>query len=937
MHLSKLSKRLRPGFASLTAAVLVFSAGLAFAEDAPKAATSEPPKAAAPAAKPPSAVVSVESIDVAGAGDRVVVKASGPLKYTVFKLSEPSRIVVDMPFVNISKVSSPITVDNNFITQITVISYGTEDNIGRLVIGLKEGVAHDVKSGENSILVSLKAETAQPPAAVAAAAAPKAEEKPQAASASKAEAKTASKITKLEFSQDGGNTVITVIADGSLGNYNSFALENPSRIIVDVWGVTNATGQKAFSAKESKHVKVIRFGDYKDKLRLVIDLSGKKPTPYAVNKEDGSLVMIIGEGASASASEKAVVAGAVVGAGVAGAPPAGEVASAGGKKAEPAVKEVIEPPKTAPKEAVKEVREEAPAGPQISRVDFRMVNGKGRLTVVTTAKAPYTVKESEDGRTFMLDIKDATIPDDLVRTLDAVKLATPVATISSYQESFKPKDVRVLVKLNEKSAYEVKDSDGVVTVEFASAVASVKPADEKSEAGQKAEAAPAKEYAGKKIDLDMMDASISDVLRLLAEVSNVNIIASDEVRGTISLRLKNVPWEQAFDIILKAKELDKSIEGNVIRVAPATKLRQEREALLAAKKAQEKLENLEISYIAVNYGVAADLEPQVKSVLTERGSVTSEKRTNTIIVKDIKQGIEQAKDLVHKLDAIIPQVLIEARIVEASTSFARDLGIQWGVDMKSQGTAGRDATTNNVFGATTGYGVWTGNPSVSTTGAGMGISTTNVTPQTMPPALGVTNYAVNLPATGTAGTLGALGFIFGKAGRTPLLLDLRLSAGESEGRVRTISRPRITTMDNKEAKIEQGESIPFSTTSSSGTATTFIDANLSLTVTPHITPDGSVLMKIKASRNSIGTFRTSSGEPSINKKESQTEVLVRDGETTVIGGIIVSDKSETERGIPFLKDIPLLGWLFKSKSVSDSQTELLIFITPTIMKDKVVG
>ncbi|TAN61653.1 type IV pilus secretin family protein [bacterium] len=931
MHLNEFIKRFRLGLMGLMAAGLFIIPAHSSAEDAPKAASQPPANAAPEQAKPVSSAISVESVDVAGAGDKVVVKATGPLKYTVFKLSEPSRIVVDMPGVNISKVSSPINVDNNFITQITVISYGTEDNIGRLVIGLKEGVAHDVKSGENSILVSLKAD-ATPVAAVAPVPAPAPEVKPEAAPEPKSAAKSASKITKIEVAQDGGNTVITVVADGSIGNYNSFALDNPSRIIVDVWGVTNATGQKTITAKESKFVKIVRFGDYKDKARLVIDLSGKKVTPYAVNKDDSSLVMIIGEGAQASASEKAVVAGVAVGGGVVGAPAvpvsSKETTASSGKKAAPAATEVAEA-KAVVKEAKKD---ETSLGSEIGRVDFRIVNGKGRLTVMSSAKTPYTVKESEDGKTLMIDIKDATIPDDLVRTLDAVKLATPVATISSYQESFKPKDVRVLVKLNEKSSYEVKDLDGTITVEFASAVVA-RPADEKGSAALKAEAADTKEYAGKKIDLDMMDASISDVLRLLAEVSNVNIIASDEVRGNISLRLKNVPWEQAFDIILKAKELDKSIDGNVIRVAPATKLRQEREALLAAKKAQEKLENLEISYITVNYGDASALEPQVKGVLTERGSVTSEKRTNIIIVKDIKQGIEQAVNLVKKLDTIIPQVLIEARIVEASTSFARDLGIQWGVDTQLMGTFGHNST-NNVFGATTASGAWAGDLASRVTSTN---AATSIIPTTLPASTSVTNYAVNLPATGTAGPLGALGFLFGKAGRNPLLLDLRLSAGESEGRVRTISRPRITTMDNKEAKIEQGESIPFSTTSSSGTSTTFIDANLSLTVTPHITPDGSVLMKIKASRNSIGTFRTSSGEPSINKKESQTEVLVRDGETTVIGGIIVSDKSETEKGIPFLKDIPLIGWFFKSKSVSDNQTELLIFITPTIMKDKVLG
>jgi type IV pilus assembly protein PilQ len=477
--------------------------------------------------------------------------------------------------------------------------------------------------------------------------------------------------------------------------------------------------------------------------------------------------------------------------------------------------------------------------------------------------------------------------------------------------------VRVLVRLKGKAIYNVKEVGNTITIDFESPppklVVKTEPEQEKpllkTGAGK---------YAGKKINLDMMEANITDVLRLLAEVSDLNIIASDDVKGTISLRLKNVPWDQAFDIILKAKGLGKTIEGNVVRVAPEGKIRQEKEAELAAMKAQEKLESLKIKFVAVNYATASELEAQVTGVLSARGSVTSEARTNTLIIKDIKQGIDSAVDLITRLDTPIPQVLIEARIVEASTSFARDLGIQWGADYQASG----NEYLVDGFGAT------------STSGQTPTSRTTN---PTFTARSGVGTYAVDLPATGTAGTLGALGFVLGRAGSNPLILDLRLSAGESEGRLRTISRPRIITMDNKEAKIEQGESIPFSTTSASGTATKFIDANLSLTVTPHITPDGSVLMKIKASRNSIGTFRSSSGEPSINKKETSTEVLVRDGETTVIGGIVISDTSDTERGIPFLKDIPLIGWLFKSKSLSDTQTELLIFITPTILKNKVVG
>jgi type IV pilus assembly protein PilQ len=619
-------------------------------------------------------------------------------------------------------------------------------------------------------------------------------------------------------------------------------------------------------------VKSVRVGEHSDKSRLVIETGLKKLPPYTIKKTGDSIMLVMGPGAS-----NAQINGPDAGA--------------------PEVPATPEEPKA-----------EAPlpqSGVKITDVEFKKFNSSGRLTIRGSQRPAYTVKESNEGMAVVIDIKDAMIGEGLTRTLDATRLNTTVLSVSSYQASDAPGNVRVLVKLKEKSSYLAREEGASIVFDFGKAEAQAPKAEEKA-------APPAPEegqrlYAGKRIDLDMTDANVTDVLRLLAEVSNLNIIASDDVKGVITLRLKNVPWDQAFDIILKTKELDKIQEGNIVRVAPVAKIRQERESLLASKKAREKLEDLDVRYVPVNYATASEMEKQVKSVLTDRGSVTSDVRTNTLIIKDIKMGIEAAIDLIRRLDTAIPQVLIEARIVEASSTFARDLGIQWGVDYSTAGSV-----STQTYGGLQEAGVV--EPGGSTSSS--------------------RSYAVNLPATGTAGTLGSLGFTIGTAGQNPLLLDLRLSMGESEKRLKTISRPRITTLDNKEAKIEQGESIPFETSSASGTSTTFVDANLSLTVVPHITPDGSVLMKINAKRNAIGSFETGSGQPSINKKEATTEVLVRDGETTVIGGIVISDKSDSEQGVPYLKDIPLIGNFFKSKSALDIQQELLIFITPTIIREK---
>ena len=852
--------------------------------------------------------VSVEYINIVGDGDRVLIGTNGQVKYTVFKLSDPARLIIDMPGIDLSKVGSSMAVGNDYMGEITAVTYGDDKDIGRIVIALNENIDHEVKTGDNSILVSLMKITGEQPAGSIIAAASSetiTEEALEAAPENAVEealpeeparaASAASKVLKVSSSKDGGNTIIRIATDGLAANFNSFVLSDPARIVVDVIGVSNSTGVDSQKFKDS-YLSGVRIGSYADKARLVFDGSAKKLPPHSITVEDGAIVLAIGPGVVAM------------------------------PKAAPAM--VMAAPAPAPEAAVK-VETEAPApemaaapaeGPKVENVDYKKVGDKGRLTIVSSSKPEYRIREGKDGKTVVLDIKNVLIPEAFTRTLDASKLNTMVASVSSYQESLSPRSVRVLVKLKDKASYTVQELGNSLAIDFVQA-ASAPAADAETQTGKtvldKGIKIAEPEYNGKRIDLDMMDANVSDVLRLLAEISNLNIVASDDVKGTISLRLKNVPWDQAFDIILKSKGLDSIREGNVVRVAPALRVRQERESALASRKAEEKLEDMEIEFVAVNYATAEELVPQVKGVLSDRGDVTTDKRTNMLIIKDIRSGIDKARNVVAKLDTAIPQVLIEARIVEASSSFARDLGIQWGVDFQS---AGNPLTT--TFGST------------STTGQ------TFTAPTTSPTFTSVTGgqkFAVNLPATGNAGSLGALGFILGKAGVNPMVLDLRLSAGESQGQLKTISRPRITTLDNKEAKIEQGESIPFETTSAAGTSTTFVDANLSLTVTPHITPDGSVMMKIKASRNSIGTFTTSDGKPSINKKESMTEVLVRDGETTVIGGIVITDKNNQEKGIPFLKDIPVLGWFFKSKSVIDSQTELLIFITPKILKDKSVG
>ncbi len=409
-------------------------------------------------------------------------------------------------------------------------------------------------------------------------------------------------------------------------------------------------------------------------------------------------------------------------------------------------------------------------------------------------------------------------------------------------------------------------------------------------------------YSGQKISLDFQDAEVANVLRLIADVSGLNMVVGEEVKGKTTLKLFNVPWDQALDIILKSKGLGQVREGNIIRIDTNPNIAKQQDEAAKAKEAQVKAEDLKTLIIPINYAKAADLSTTLKKNLSSRGELTVNEPTNSLIAKDVPQNIADIQQLIRLLDLPTPQVLIEARIVQANTNFARDLGVQWGYSIK-------DAVGTNQFAINAGPG----------SGDAFGVQ--------------VPNFAVNLPASGSAGPVGNVGFTLGRlTGSNPFNLDLRLSAGEAMGETKIISSPRVVTLDNREALIQQGDTIPFETVSDKGTQTEFVDATLNLTVTPHITPNGSVIMKIKAKKNAIGDFRSGRGAPSISKREASTEVMVQDGETTVIGGIFESTKSDSELGIPWLRNIPLLGWLFKRESTSDQNRELLIFITPTIVK-----
>jgi type IV pilus assembly protein PilQ len=448
---------------------------------------------------------------------------------------------------------------------------------------------------------------------------------------------------------------------------------------------------------------------------------------------------------------------------------------------------------------------------------------------------------------------------------------------------------------------------------------------------------PSGEFRGQRISLDFKDADVQNVLRVLADVSGLNIIATDDVRGKVTLHLNDVPWDQALDLVLRSNRLEQTREGNVVRISTVSRLKEEREALRAAQDAERELEPLRVKYVKVNYARADEaLIDKVKGVLTDRGSVTFDDRTNTIIVRDIPRGIDDAMELVHELDVQSPQVLIEANIVEATEDFARALGVQWGY----QHTAGPQ--TGNPTGAN-----FPGTIGVGGSGLGAGV------PAPAPTA-GVTRLPVPFiadfpvpagfgsgfgPGVGSALDL-ALGSIDGTSS-----LTARLTALEEEGKGRVVSRPRVITMNNVAATIQSltilrvklpGTGTVINTgaggaAGSASTATEKINTGITLVVTPQISSDGYVLMNIYAKSSQPDFTRTVDGIPNEISREANSNVLIRDAETVVLGGIFRQTDDNRESGLPYLRNIPALGWLFKRMLQNKHHEELLVFLTPKIV------
>jgi type IV pilus assembly protein PilQ len=420
-------------------------------------------------------------------------------------------------------------------------------------------------------------------------------------------------------------------------------------------------------------------------------------------------------------------------------------------------------------------------------------------------------------------------------------------------------------------------------------------------------------WVGRRISLDFQQADISNVLRLIAEVSGINIVVGEGVKAKVTMKLVSVPWDQALDMLLRMNGLGMIRQGNIVWVDSLVNIAKQQDEEARAKESKSKAEELVTRVFYVRNVTAQDLQNSLRQYLSPRGVMNINQATNALIVKDAESKMAAIKQLVEGLDLEVPQVQIEARIVQADTTYSRSFGVQWGFNRAYQ-TDGRTYVISNL----------TGPFSQLTTQGNTGTVTNS--------------FIVNLPAAVSGLTaVPAIGFTTARIGGMTTDIDVRLSAGELLGLAKVIASPKIVTMDNKEAKIAQGESIPFQTTSLQGTQTTFVDANLELQVTPQITSrdpreEGKrILLKVRATRNAVGA-RSNPAGPSIDRREATTQILIRDGETVVLGGVFVDTQNNNVAGLPYLSRIPVLGWLFKNKTESVSKQELLIFLTPSIVK-----
>ncbi len=642
---------------------------------------------------------------------------------------------------------------------------------------------------------------------------------------------------------------------------SSFTIDNPARIAIDL-PQTHMGALEKLTRIDTGIVRNVRSVESGGKTRVVVDLV--RLVPYTLKADGNSLVLSF-----------------------TGSP-------ANGAKA------------TTPAASATSVKRTVSRS--ISAVDFRRgTEGQGQLFI--TLSDPSTVIDIDEryGK-IVLTLSGTRLPENLERRLDVVDFATPITTVDAVNV-----DSSTQVTLSTHGAYQYMayQAGDTYTVEV------------RQITKEEEEAAKQGQYTGEKLSLNFQNIEVRAVLQLLADFTGLNIIASDSVQGNITLRLKNVPWDQAMDIVLKTRGLGMRQNGDVIMVAPNAELAAMEKQELESKKQIQEVSPLRTRFYTINYAKAADIAKLLKaeknSILSPRGSVSVDERTNTLMVLETDEKLAELEGLVKKLDIPIRQVLIESRIVIANETYGKQLGSRFGVTDISNNPPG-----SGGVGAIATSGTYIGTNTITNNVIDNGNVIPAVPTQTFS-ALPSSRYNTNFASSGNAArvALAILGADY--------LVDLELSALQTEGKGEVLSNPRVVTSNQKEAKIEQGVEIPYATVSQSGTNIQFKKAVLSMSVTPQITPDDRIIMDLLVTKDSVGQIYANI--PSIDKREINTQVLVNNGDTVVLGGIYEQARADGTEKIPLLGDIPVLGALFRHRQSEETQSELLIFVSPKIIKE----
>jgi type IV pilus assembly protein PilQ len=643
-------------------------------------------------------------------------------------------------------------------------------------------------------------------------------------------------LQAVDFAALPGNKAqITLTLSNSAPTPLSFTIDNPARIALDFPDTNNALAERsqAIGIGMAESMTVV---EAQGRTRVVVNLVDM--VPYEAHAEGNKVIVTVQSAGSEQSAAQAAVA-----------------STAGG------------------------------AADRLDNIDFRRgEEGQGRI-IVSLSDPSIPVDMQQEGGKIVLDFYRTELPKELERRLDVMDFATPVKTIDTYS---KGSNVHMVITPMGEYDYIAYQSDNQFTIEVKALTPKEAEERKKDEFG----------YSGERLSLNFQDIEVRSVLQLIADFTGLNVVVSDTVGGSLTLRLKNVPWDQALDIILKTKGLAMRQTGNVMLIAPSEEIAAREKLELESQKQIEELEPLYSEFIQINYAKADTIATLLKSpdttLLSERGKVTTDERTNTLLVQDTAAKLVEIRKLVATLDIPVRQVLIESRIVVANNDFSRDLGVKFGMSKSNY-------SGDNFYDVR------------GTEGRG---------------TVGDSGLLVDLPVASTSSIGLALGKVDGS-----FLLDLELSAMEAEGHGEVISNPRVLTSNQKAAYIETGTEIPYQESTSSGaTSTSFKKAVLSLQVTPQITPDDRIFMDLVVNKDSVGE-ETSDGIPTIDTNEIGTQVLVDNGETLVLGGVYEQENRKTVNRVPFFGELPLVDWMFKSTLRTNNKAELLIFVTPKIVKE----